>query len=419
MVPVVNTSSNPLREFWSHNNVEFMKLKSAAVLSRDHRAVELLYHAFPRPPANRTAGYVEDVEGALRTLSSLLKNGMMCSPEPFDIYSDPNSERPNKRNMAKLGVPYRTMTQSRACFTLLDRYELTREVEVSRGAGESGETKVQTSHADLFGRFVIGIDPLEARQLGILPVHYYYRSVYDGGVKPEGMKEEGLGSYIISRLEEIRSILCILSHVEALSRPGDAVFFTMERLNKHGIKPIDENKVSGLLGRMSKREARRIYDVFDTDRVRAWSLGNAIDMLWSLYQTTDSYITGEPLAFFRQREWRLIHHMRSGMRWYSLGSHEPSVDTHAHEFRSERKSMRELLSERFGTLNEKEMQFFWVLAEVGRLPFRDFVREVVVPEEYRDRAEKVVLGFSYNSAPPRVMALPLKWRLNAEQRTLT
>jgi len=71
--------------------------------------------------------------------------------------------------------------------------------------------------------------------------------------------------------------------------------------------------------RLSVAQRRELFELFNTDREPALSLVGFIDMMLSLFQETDSYFDHSPLAFYQQREWRLIHHMRESAIWYCLG----------------------------------------------------------------------------------------------------
>ena len=75
--------------------------------------------------------------------------------------------------------------------------------------------------------------------------------------------------------------------------------------------PKYEEAVVSRINSLTARDAKKVFELFDTDRVIGWSLVDFLNMLLSLYQNADSTIDSEPLAFFFiKEEWRLIHHMR-------------------------------------------------------------------------------------------------------------
>lgn len=370
-----------------------------------------LYHAFPRPPTQQSdAPRANDTfEAGIQVLSLILSHGLLCMPERFPLFSDPSSERQEKLALLSAGLPQDQIYQSRACFSLLDLPELSQQIELrpSEGGAPQG-SPIIFSHADLFGPFAIGLDPLEAREMGLLPAVYYYRTNSTG-------PSESLSSQIVYRLDEIRTVLKVLSFIEARANLKKLSVPSYERLTEIGMVPKYEAPVVNRLDDLTSRDAKKIFDLFDTDRVASWSLVDFLNMLLSLYQNADSTIDSEPLAFFHQREWRLIHHMRKGMCWYSLGENEYYADSNAARFARSREEIRSLLGTRMGRLDESKMRRFWVLAEIGDRPFRDFIREIVVPEECEGTVRSLLAQHEFRQEPC-VSTLPKNWRLDLSSR---
>ncbi|MCK1574070.1 hypothetical protein [Bradyrhizobium sp. 174] len=369
-----------------------------------------LYHAFPRPPSGRPDALTASgtINGGLQVLSLILSHGLLCMPERFSLFSDPSSEREEKRALLSANCPQDEIYQSRACFSLLDLPELSQQIELRPSEVGPRKPTVIFSHADLFGQFAIGLDPLEARNIGVLPAVYYYRA-------KSAELRESLSSQIVYRLDEIRTVLKILSFIEARANLKDLTVPNYERLTEIGMVPKYEKDVFQRLTDLSTRDARMIFELFNTDRVAGWNLVDFLTMLLSLYQNADSTIDSEPLAFFHQREWRLIHHMREGLGWFSLGQNEYYADSNASRFRRSKVAIRSFLKTRMGTLDENKMRRFWVLAEVEGRPFRDLVREIVVPEECEHEARLLVARHTFLSEPI-VSTLPRSWRLDLSTR---
>ena len=115
------------------------------------------------------------------------------------------------------------LPQIRACFTLSSLRGLYKPPDGSVGIG---------SHASLFGEFSIGIDPANAWLLGILPTIYYVGYGNQKGFPAH----RPLSPYLVDRLLELRTLVAILSHVEALAEPDQPYAFTRQELERMGIR---------------------------------------------------------------------------------------------------------------------------------------------------------------------------------------
>lgn len=347
----------------------------------------------------------DDRRKALEVLRLILTHGLLCTPEKFKLYPNYATENEEKLKFLRAKTHHDEIVQSRACFTLLNTLELT----------EGHETR-EAAHIDLFGEFAIGLDPLEARELGIAPTVYYYRHDMGAGSR----RTAGLGSQIVERLDEIRSVFSVLSYIEAQANSGidNVAFPSAEKLKEMGIHVKFQKDIEAALARLTAPEAALIFRLFNTDRVPAWNLVDFIEIMLSLYQTTDSTIEDAPLAFFHQREWRLVHHMMPGLIWFGLGSQSHRRDPWAQEFRNDRREIRKFIS---GASHKSESDLAWyfnhswVLAGTETRQFRDFVRQVVVPEAFCQAARDLVESIPFASAPPEITPLPARWRIVTER----
>src|SRR5690242_2488019 len=158
-----------------------------------------LFHAFPRPPRRAIpSGPVSnpDSEKGLDILRSILTHGLLCTPEKFKLFPNYNTQNKEKQQFLWDHQPHDEIIQSRASFTLADALELSKEYELIQN-----QTATHAAHTDLFGDFAIGLDPIEARALGIMPTVYYYRH----DVETVFARTAGLATQIIERLDEVRS----------------------------------------------------------------------------------------------------------------------------------------------------------------------------------------------------------------------
>jgi hypothetical protein len=265
------------------------------------------------------------------------------------------------------------------CFTLGDETDLFLPRMPGQTTGQTAKS-AQASHADLFGPFTLGLEVRDARRIGILPTAYYSPVDAQGNRYDETFAEPGLHLQLIQRLKELRELMTLHAIIERSLKVDGGRLPAEEMLRTLDIDIPFHHELVEAAYALPDPQRRKIFELFDTDRETALSLISSIDMMLSMFQETDSSIDGTPLAFYQQREWRLIHHMRTGMVWYCLGD-QP-------EFRNplaERKA-REILQLR-GTLSSvakdgRDAAYFkscWVLEEIDGRPLRDFISRLVVP----------------------------------------
>ena len=379
-----------------------------------------LFHAFPRPShtkdvagaAIRSKPTGEDRANGLKILELMLRNGLLCTPETFKLYPNYNTTNVEKKVFLDPLTHHDKVVQSRACFTLLDTLELAKEYEVSGG----GEQRY-ASHADLFGEFAIGLDPIEARELGIMPTVYYYRQDI------ENSRLAGLGSQIIERLDEMRNLFSVISQIEAKAHKGKEVpgLPTISELEEMGVQVRHQKDIKAGLDNLSEADATFFFRILNTDRVPACNLADFVEIMLSLYQTTDSTIEKAPLAFFNQKEWRLVHHMMAGLVWYGMGDHPSMRDPLAEFFGDQREEIDHFIRKNFSNRSEGKVKgpsWFlnnsWVLSGREEKHFRDFVREIIVPKGYEKAAQSIVDSLYHGNTRPEIKTLPKRWRIVTE-----
>jgi len=374
-----------------------------------------LFHAFPRrrdevaDASNASAADSYNNKG-LDILRFILSHGLMCTPEDFDLYPNHHTTNPIKRSLLNAGERHDRITASRGCFTLVHAMDLSKEYQI-----ESKEKPRYAAHSDLFGEFAIGIDPLEARSFGVLPTVYYYKH----DLIDETATVAGLGSQIVERLDEIRNVFAVLSYIEGRAhqyQPPNDTFPSPEVLAKRKISVKHQPDIEAMLNTLNPTAAGYIFELFNTDRVSAWNLYDFLNIILSLYQTTDSTKENAPLAFFQQREWRLVHHKTMGLKWLGLGNHEPARNPRAVKYPEQIESLRHAVRTGRTWENEEHLQAFlqncWVFSGTKDRQFRDFVREIVVPESVIGEAQKIIDDTEFNGDPPTITTLPQKWRIS-------
>lgn len=361
-----------------------------------------LYHAFPRPPSSPSAA-TELYPRARSILRSILYYGILCTPEELHIFPDPNTEYRQRQALLASGQPEERHLQSRACFTLCTTEELFQKKVRGLSPSETGpafELGAEKSHADLFGPYAIAIDPISARRIGIAPTSYYspndiFGERYAGslGTTP------GLNYQIISRLKEVREILTVLSYVEGDLKKDGYTFPNSDELSSLGFDLKYDQPLLERLKRMRKLEKEHIFRLFYLDREPAFNLVGFVNMMLNLFQQTDSSLSDDILAFYQQREFRLIHHMRRGAIWYSLGKHPEFLNPLHTAKEKEIKFLREILSNpQSKQRTEHFYRHCWVLESVDGFTIRDYVDHIVAPAReiswVRAETERFGLGVS-------------------------
>ena len=311
------------------------------------------------------------------------------------MFADPNTLNTQKRELLARGEPEFTYSQSRLCFTLCSPVELFEPKIRGVAPGPDGPTAApdaKYSHADLFGPYAIGIDPLVSRQLGIVPTVYYSPTDRFGRrFTGDPGSIAGLNIQMIQRLKELRELCILLAQIErdididGPPLPGDAVLTALN------LTLPFEQAIEARVRQLPLAERRRLFTLFNIDRDYALNLVSFIEMMFSLFQETDSSIDGSALAFYQQREWRLIHHMRDGTSWYCLGDQPAFRNPLAPARSSQIAHLRRLLNA--SAPSPRDDAYFkscWLLEEVDGSPVRAFLKCVVAPAADVDRFSRLL-----------------------------
>lgn len=365
-----------------------------------------LYHAFPRPRSknDQATGWRDHAESIL---DSILAHGFLCTPERLDIYPDLHTDYIEKRRLLALRSPEVRHVQSRVCFTLCN----TNELYAKSVRGLSPSTKGPeflpgevASHSDLFGPIAVAIEPITSRRLGIVPTSYYspndvFGDRYQGGAS----KVPGLNYQIISRLKELREVLIVIAFIESgltISSPLSKKRYTFPEPSQlaelgYGL-PFNRELIQRLKG-LSKSEKLDLFSFFDLDRDPAFNLVGFVDMMLNLFQQSDSSLNDDIFAFFQQREFRLIHHMRKGSIWYSLGKHPEFLNPLFNEKYDEIKAICAGIEKVRGEkASEDYLKHCWLFESIDGRHSRNCIHHVVAP--HRDIAwiESKLKSYSLN-----------------------
>lgn len=384
----------------------------------------LLYHCFPRHLSASRSEIDRDVMiseelyhqiGNL-LLKSILENGLLLTPESFSVR---DSGYLHKQNLWGWQTPSQEqisdrfqMQQVRACFTLATASELKRQIPgVSYLSSHNQEASPTISHFDLFGDFAIGLDPIEARSLGAIPTIYYYPAV-DNYTSP--LYGYGTGSTLnfelISRLLEARKLLVGLAYIEALADSNCEHNLTIEQLQEMG-QTLDNEPQSVIeaASRLNKNLAKQIYPLFDTERVPIWNIIEHIELLLNLFQVADSLKRDRPLAYFQQKEWRIIQYNKQGLDCEPLFGTKYNQRSNAKIYKLldyssqiDKLLNRPIFKRMFENIeNTKNL---WLLMSCDRLNFRDFIKEIIVPDFALESTQALVLEVYGGKKIPKVIS---------------
>jgi hypothetical protein len=357
---------------------------------------QLLYHCFPgflsesRRDLGRDPTFLEQMRSQIGylTLKSILEAGLMLTPETFYI---PEPDRlhemvfPNSDLNGEGRGSFR-MQQVRACFTLASLSELKRQI-------------TSLSHFDLFGAYAIGLDPIEARDLGVIPTIYYYLD--------DRRVSNSLYFEIISRLIEARKLLISLAHIESLADSDCWDTPTIEELRGMGQTLDGEpDSVIHAASNLSEDLAKRIYPLFDTRRVPIANIVEHIEIFFNFFQIADSQTRDRPLAYFQQKEWRIVQYNKEGLTCEPLSGMEYSHSLAWREVRNLHlywDVINNILGAH-GLETRKITDNFWLLVNLGDRRFRDFIKHIIVPDSALESTQELISGIYFQNSAPIVIS---------------
>jgi len=259
-------------------------------------------------------------------------------------------------------------------------------------AGPIGSAGALLSHADLFGPCAVSFDPARSRQIGILPTAYYSPAdMFGSRFEFDRSRVPGLNLQVIQRLKEIRELMIVIAAIERDLKVGDFTFPGDDVLKALDLNLPFQEEVMTAVYRMTRTQRTDLFNLFNTDRDIALNLISFIDIMLSLFQETDSTIDGSMFAFYQQREWRLVHHMRDGMVWYSLGAQPSFRDPFAPHRQVQILELRNELARIMGKPVERTyLDHCWLLEAIDEIPIADFISSVIVPRRLQQFAARLL-----------------------------
>jgi len=272
----------------------------------------------------------------------MAKSGLLLTPEM--------TEWREFRQDGRLSDPVQVF-QKRACFTELAPSEL-------------------RNHAAQFGRFAIEYETENLRLLGATPVFY---------LPTPGSEERALGGVaasLVARMGEIQVVLSRLAElqrlVEVSPEKAETVSFSVDG-RQPNVTRCTIGAVEDMLTILS-HQTQPMQDLLNSMRFIAGFF----------YPTETLEYTGE-LAYYRQREWRIL----SGMRWRG---HEVSRPLTESEVEILLEIDRDWFERRmtFPTGEYRRVEQCQYLTEVQGRPLLAWASRIIVPGENLDSAREIL-----------------------------
>lgn len=362
--------------------------------------MEYLFHLFPGwMAASRPDGLHLDlarntdacIETGLALLDMILEHGMFLAPERIAIPSHPESER------AREGTGDADIVQTRACFTL-DTVEGVTRVPDFTGTFSNRE---RLSPVDLFGCFGIGLDPKDAEDLHITPCSYF------------SQRSNSLSHALIYTLLEVKELLVQLSYVKAVAYPeedeslGRGFALPWRKLADMEVTLTHQSaertaRLRDRLDALSRDDAETIMNLIDTDRRPVWNLEQMIELMLGLLQSANSR-TGRLLAYYRQREWRILKMYSHDFVGFPLED-PPTIESATAVWMRTRarflKDFRQFRAQAHKEISRDEWKHGFVVVGTlrdssasggGPQLFRDYVRLVLAPREAESLVKELLM----------------------------
>ena len=229
-----------------------------------------LIHSFPRPKL----GEKEDatLERALSVLNSIREVGLVLAPEALEW--DLQQLNPGQE-------PLRIL-QRRLCLTELSPEDL-------------------SAHSQVFGPLALSFDIARLRDAGAMPVIYVPQGL--------GTPLSLIGTFCVNGAHHTKYVLGQLQQLRDLSDPERATkSYGMPVAQDYALN-LQNTDPSGKIVTSYSVPAVQVQNILQYVRFNNIPFDHSIGVLGiflNMFCPTDNLHLGEPLGYYRQREWRLI-----------------------------------------------------------------------------------------------------------------
>ena len=315
------------------------------------------FHSFPRP-------HKRDTEADLRSrglsiLQEIPRTGIILAPEVI------------KWRLPLLDGTSRAteLLQTRVCFTELSRHEL-------------------PEHTRKFGPFSLEFDIASLRQLGALPVIYMPQTVH------MDTHLSSLGSAVVTYLNDIRYTMRLLRDLDVFKDSNKIIQRVLDDGYKDAKTVADDLKITLQTG-IDKEKQQHIISREDLVAVLSFlgfknapfeKMAGILSLVLSLFYPTDDDLHDDLLAYYRQREWRLVDglHVNDQPHTPGLTEDEKQRLINIDRYFWERKIQ-------VGNDSHRRVDFARTIKNLGQKPIIDFISKIWVPKETYDSA-KIAFG---------------------------
>lgn len=295
------------------------------------------YHSFPRTARPADAG-----AAGLAVLGSLASHGLLLTPERTEWFEF----RQDGTRSEVIEV-----FQKRACFTELAPREL-------------------EEHAKQFGPFAIEFETESLRLLGAIPVFY---------LPTPGSEERALGGLaaaLVGRMAEIQMLL---------SRLADIAHLSSITPNKNEPLAVTLNGRAAGATRCTIGGAEDLIQVVSHGAQPVQELLNAFRFISGFFYPTENLGYTGALAYYRQREWRILGGMKHRGQEVARALTEAEVEA---LLALDRAWFERRLT--FPTGEYRRVDQCQYLSEVGGRSFLAWAHRLIVPAEHVQDARELL-----------------------------
>lgn len=225
-------------------------------------------------------------------------------------------------------------------------------------------------HGRLFGPFALEFEIESLRLLGAIPVFY---------LPTPGTEERALGGVaaaLVARMAEVQQMLARLTEISLL---------VANTANKNELLDVTINGKPAGRTRCTIGGAEDLLNILTHQAQPVQELLNAFRALSGFFYPTENFEYTGPLAYYRQREWRIINAVMHRGREIS----RPITEAEGDELINiDREFFEKRL--RFPTGEYRRIEQCRYIADVGGRPFLDWARRVIVPDEVVERASEIL-----------------------------
>ncbi|HEX4409022.1 MAG TPA: hypothetical protein VH206_09630 [Xanthobacteraceae bacterium] len=232
-------------------------------------------------------------------------------------------------------------------------------------------------HSKMFGQFAIEIPSEVVRKLGGMPVFYLPQAL----IGAPGLST--VGTAVMSALEEIRHLLEMMARLEYVATHTSEV--DVIRARHLARSRVDDKDYVTNEFDLDLKQARKVLDYLGMEKQSYQVLANWAVFVQNMLYPTDDERHNKQLAYYRQREWRLI----SGLgNIVAPQDRELTGEERERLLRIDSRFWEKTLSQYLsaGTRQFQRVAHARIIETLDNRPISHYFTAVYVPEEVYDEA---------------------------------